>query len=90
MAVVKLKARGRGVYRKMREKAHQIGRESGFERVIGESSSAATQHLCINKFSHQVHAEIHYGTFTYKGQKPFAKINEPPSIMLAAGHLLLT
>ncbi len=87
MAVVKPEASGRGIYRKLREKAHQIGREAGFRNVVGELSSAATQHLCINRFGHKVCAEIEYTSFNYLGRRPFAAIKEPPSIILVEGDL---
>jgi len=87
MAVVSSMARGQGIYRKLRESAHLIGREAGFSRVIGELSSAATQQLCINRLKHKVCAEIVYSTYEYKNQKPFASIKEPKSIVLVEGDL---
>jgi len=43
MAVVTPSARGQGIYRRLREAAHQIGREAGFSCVVGELSSTTTQ-----------------------------------------------
>nr|MBX2838286.1 hypothetical protein [Gammaproteobacteria bacterium] len=60
---------------------------AGFRSVVGELSSSATQHLCINKFGHTVQAEIAYESFMYEGENPFSKIKEPPSIILAEGDL---
>jgi len=88
MAVVKPTASRRGIYRKLRERAHQVGLESGYTRVVGELSSAATQHLCVNQFNHKVRAEIQYAAFTYQGRQPFALIKDPASIMLVEGSLL--
>jgi len=65
MAVVAPHARGHGIYKKLRDAIHQIGREAGFSYVVGELSSAATQHLCINRFNHKVCAEIEYSSFNY-------------------------
>lgn len=88
MAVVKPSAGGQGIYRSLREAAHQLGRESGFKYVVGELSSAATQHLCTQRLGHKVCAEIAYASFDYQGQRPFATIKEPPSIMLVEGELI--
>jgi len=87
MAVVNSTASGRGIYRKLRETAHQVGREAGFNRVVGELSSAATQHICINRFGHKVCAEIEYASFGYMNKTPFAAIKEPSSIVLVEGEL---
>jgi len=87
MAAVKPAARGLGLYSELRLAAHRIGQQSGFKRVVGELSSAATQHLCFNRLGHHICAEIHYASFEYSNHKPFASISEPPSIMLAEGKL---
>lgn len=87
MAVVKPAFGGRGIYRRLREKSHDIGREAGFGWVVGELSAAATQHLCVNGFGHKVCAEIEYESFEYGKQKPFASIKEPKSILLVEGQL---
>ncbi len=87
MAVVSPSARGQQYYRILRESVHQIGLKAGYERVVGELSSAATQHLCINRFHHNVYAEIEYASFEFNGNKPFSAIKEPPSILLVEGEL---
>lgn len=87
MAIVKPTVRGSGVYRKLRESAHQVGREAGFSLVVGELSSSATQHLCINRFGHKVCAEIEYASFQYMDETPFAKIKDPKSIVFVEGEL---
>lgn len=87
MAIVSPLARGLSVYSRMREAIHMVGRAVGFTKVVGELSSAATQHVCINKFGHRVCAEIEYASFEYSGRRPFAKIKEPLSIQLVEGEL---
>jgi len=87
MAVVTPSARGQGIYRKLREAIHGVGRAAGFLTVVGELSSAATQHLCINVFNHKVCAEISYSSYDYKGSTPFSNIESPETIVLAEGRL---
>lgn len=88
MAIVSPHAAGRGIYRRLRESAHRLGREAGFEQVVGELSSAATQHVCVNGFGHRVRAEIAYASFEHRGRRPFAAIREPVSIQLVEGDLI--
>lgn len=87
MAVVTAEAQGLGLYKKLREHAHKLGRDAGFRYVLGELSSAATQHLCINRFGHKVLAEIDYASFEFDNSRPFAEIKEPASIVLVEGEL---
>ena len=87
MAVVKPDYEGHGIYRNLREYAHAIGVDAGFNWVIGELSSAATQHLCLEHFGHTIKVEIDYASFDYKGTKPFVCIEEPSSIILVEGAL---
>lgn len=88
MAVVKETFSGCGIYTRLREKAHRIGRDAGFQQIVGELSSAATQHLCVNRFRHKICAEIEFASFTYNNEKPFASIKEPASIILVEGQLV--
>ncbi len=87
MATVHPAAEGRGIYTALRQATHQLGREAGFQRVVGELSSAATQQVCIKHFGHKVRAEIEYDSFRFEGQKPFAMIKQPKSIQLVEGEL---
>jgi len=87
MAVVKPAARNQGIYSQLRKAVHRIGREAGFCFVVGELSSAATQHLCINQFKHKICAEINYSSYQFKGQYPFSTIKTPKSIVLVEGEL---
>jgi len=87
MAVVIENARGQGIYRKLRESAHQIGRKAGYTLVVGELSSTATQQLCVSRFNHKVCAEIEYSSYKYKEHYPFSTIETPRSIILAEGNL---
>jgi len=87
MAVVTPTARGQGIYRKLREAVHRVGREAGYSYVVGELSSTATQQLCINRFNHKVCAEIEFSSFKYQDQKPFSTITSPKCIVLVEGKL---
>lgn len=87
MAVVSRHSGGLGIYKRLREASQQIGRRHGFVRVIGELSSAATQHVCVHRMGHQVRAEVDYASFEYRGQKPFAHITEPAGVQLVVGEL---
>jgi len=85
MAVIASKLSGKGVYQQLKKLCHENAREKGFERIVGELSSEATQHVVLNKLGHQKIAEIKFNTFEFGGQKPFAGIIEPQSIILAEG-----
>lgn len=87
MAVVSPGATGQGIYRRMREAAHEHARLRGFAYVAGELSSAATQHVCVNLFQHQVVARIRFADFLYNGEYPFATLLDPPDILLVEGEL---
>ena len=87
MAVVSLEALNQGIYIKLRQALHHLAYQAGFKKVISELSSAATQHVCVNKFSQRICHEIVYSQFVYRGQKPFATITDPPSIQLVEGDL---
>jgi len=87
MAVVTPTERGLGIYSRLRETAHKTGQDAGFSLVVGELSSAATQHLCVNHYKHRIYAEIEYSTFKYMGKTPFSSIKTPRSILLAEGAL---
>ena len=82
LAVVSRQARGLGIYRKLREAAHILAKKARFRFVVGELSSAATQHVCIDKMGHRVQAEIDYRAFEHDGGYPFAAIEQPTSIQL--------
>ena len=87
LVVVDPAARGSGIYYKLREAAHSMAKSKGFEFVIGELSSAATQHVCVNKLGHTVMAEIEFSRFRFEDNYPFAKINIPPGILLVEHQL---
>ncbi len=88
LAIVSDTARGQGIYSKLRSAVHDIGRKRHFKYVVGELSSAATQHLCVEKLGQSVKAEITYANFDYEGSFPFKSIQVPPSIQLAESRLL--
>lgn len=87
MAAVAPRARAQGVYLSLRSQLHGCGREAGFSKVAGELSSAATQHVCVNRFGHRVIAEITYRQFQFNGARPFAQLQDPTSIVMVEGAL---
>ena len=78
---------GQGIYQAMRGFAHSNAKKLGYQSVIGELSSAATQHFVLNKLGHIKRAEISFEHFEDNGTKPFQSIQEPKSIILAEGKL---
>ncbi|MEM6985322.1 MAG: hypothetical protein AAF499_02185 [Pseudomonadota bacterium] len=87
MAVVAPHHAGAGLYTSMRKAAHERAAAAGYRHARGELSSVATQRICIERFGHRVHAEIHYADFTYQGTRPFAHITEPDAIRLVEGAI---
>lgn len=87
MGAVSGSAGGKGVYQKLRDAAQEQARRRGFTRIVGELSSAATQHVVLNRLGHEKLAEVRFADFEYGGAKPFAGIEEPESIILAEGRL---
>lgn len=87
IAVVVPQARGQGVYTRLRQAVHQRALDRGYTTVVGELSSAATQHLCVEKLGHKVICEIPYSSFEYEGLYPFSTITNPTSIQLVEGVL---
>ena len=87
IAVVSNSVRRQGVYTKLRHAVHQAGIARGYGHVVGELSSAATQHLCVHKLGHKILSEIEYRSFSYNGTQPFESIQEPKSIQLVEGAL---
>lgn len=87
MAVVSPEARGSGLYKRLRRSIHVLGKRQGFKGVVGELSSAETQHVCIRRFGHSAFEEIPYDSFRYQDEFPFASIATPRSIVLTVGQL---
>ena len=87
IAVVSPTARRHGLYTKLRNAVHIQGSKLGYSKVIGELSSAATQHLCINKLGHSIISEIELNTFLFKNQYPFKTIETPRTIQLVEGNI---
>ncbi|MBE1283501.1 MAG: hypothetical protein GJ676_09325 [Rhodobacteraceae bacterium] len=87
MAAVSEEAAGKGVYQQMRAAAHDLARSQGFQLVIGELSSAATQHVVLELLGHKKMAEIAFAEFQFGEERPFQEIKEPPSIILSEGRL---
>ncbi len=88
IAVVNPEFRGQGIYTELRQEVHKQALDKGYTRVIGELSSAPTQHLCVNKLGHSVINEISYNAFEYQGAYPFAAIEQPKTIQLVEGVLV--
>lgn len=87
MGAVSSLAAGQGVYQKLRNAAQNNAKNLGYRFVIGELSSASTQHVVLNKLGHRKVAEVFFSSFEFDGSRPFAGINEPESIILAEGML---
>ncbi|MEM6586872.1 MAG: hypothetical protein AAF641_00355 [Pseudomonadota bacterium] len=87
MAATHPDARGLGTYQAMREHIQPIARAAGFRAIVGELSSAATQHVVLTKMGHRKVAETHFQGFEWNGTRPFQSITSPPSIILAEGRL---
>ena len=87
MGAVSSAARGQGIYQRMRATAHEVARDKGYKRVLGELSSAATQHVVLNQLGHRKMVEILFSEFRYSETLPFASIENPPSIILSEGTL---
>ncbi len=87
MGVVDPAARGLGVYKKLRQETHELAAKNGFRFVLGELSSAATQHVVCHNFGHNVVAEIDFNRFEFEGHFPFATIESPKSIVMTEGEI---
>ena len=87
IAVVPDQFSNRGIYQQLRHRLQDLAVKNGFKRIFGELSSAATQHVCINKLHQQTVAEVFYKDFNFAGSRPFADILEPPSIKLVVASL---
>lgn len=83
MAAVHPKARGLGVYKALRTHVQDTALKSGWHAIVGELSSAATQHVVLDQMGHRNVAELMFADFEWRGTRPFAKITSPPSIILA-------
>ena len=87
MGAVSQSARGQGVYQRLRSAAHDLACKRGFRRVLGELSSAATQHFVLNRLGHEKVAEVAFAGFEFEGTRPFSSIEDPESLILAEGML---
>jgi len=87
LAVVKQSASNQGIYQNLRVEMQRNAADAGFEKIYGELSSAAAQHVCVEKLKHKVVSEIFYQNFTFNEGRPFASIDTPKSIQLVEGCL---
>jgi GNAT superfamily N-acetyltransferase len=82
MAAVLPDAAGQGIYRRMRELATNRARHRGFRTVVGELSSAATQHVVVDILGHAIIAEVAFEDFRFGDKTPFSAIAKPRTIIL--------
>ena len=87
MGAVSPAARGLGLYKSMRQAAHQRAQTRGFTHVVGELSSAATQAYVLGHLGHQNIAEVPFQSFEHNGTHPFYRITDPQCLVLAEGRL---
>jgi hypothetical protein len=87
MGAVSPAARGLGLYKSMRQAAHQRAKTRGFTHVVGELSSAATQAYVLGQLGHQNIAEVPFQRFEHNGTHPFSRIANPKCLVLAEGRL---
>ena len=87
MAAVLPTHRGMGLYAKLRRAFADHARVRGFEYVVGELSSPATQHVVVTQLGHDVVAKTAFAEFTHAGQCPFQSITTPSHILLTEGRL---
>lgn len=87
MGVVGKHHAGQGIYQMMRRATQSIAKGKRYTSVVGELSSASTQHVILNRLGHQKLAEVKFSNFEFSGTHPFQTIREPQSIILAEGAL---
>ncbi|MEM7075195.1 MAG: hypothetical protein AAF484_08920 [Pseudomonadota bacterium] len=87
MGAVAPEVSGGGLYKAMRDRAHHTARKRGFRFVLGELSSAATQHVVLGRMGHRAMAKVAFAEFEYQGARPFASIKTPESLILSEGDL---
>ncbi len=87
MGAVPPHAAGQGVYKAMRMEVDQIARDRGYRFILGELSSAATQHVVLDLLGHRAVAEVEFSSFIVDGARPFAGISEPAGIVMSEGDL---
>lgn len=88
MAAVKQSAAGLGAYRAMRTFVAPVARDLGFRYILGELSSAATQHVVLNQMGHRNMAEVEFASFKFEQSRPFSSITRPTKIIMSEGSLV--
>lgn|GEM_PF-2360757 len=88
MAAVPPQFGGRGIYKKLRAAFHDHALAAGYQKVLAELSSAATQKVCVDRFGHTVVNEIAFADFKFNGAAPFLSIKKPSTIQLVEGSLV--
>jgi hypothetical protein len=87
MAAVSKHHGGLDIYKDMRLKAHSMAAQQGFKFVIGQLSSQRTQNIVLSELGHRNCGEIVFSEFTYDGNRPFASIKNPKSIIISEQRL---
>ena len=87
MGAVAPEAQAQGIYSALRRAVHSRAITKGYHRVMGELSSAQTQHVVLEKMGHKAVAEIAFDRFEWAGTKPFRNIHDPPKLILSEGML---
>jgi len=87
MAAVDPCASQAGIYQLLRAEIELVASRAGFKWIVGELSAAATQHVCVEKLRQRVVATVRYADFEYAGEKPFASIADPETIILAEAEV---
>lgn len=87
IAAVDRRASGQGIYQILRTELHIRTKAAGYSAIYGALSSATTQHVCINKLHQRVVSEVRYSDFMLNNKRPFASIQNPPSIQLVEAIL---
>ena len=87
MGAVSTAAGGQGIYQRLRRAAQERARDIGYRWVLGELSSAATQHFVLDRLRHRKLTEVFFDSFQHDNGFPFRDITDPPSVILAEGEL---
>ena len=82
MAAVVPSHTGLGIYQTLRREISSRARSAGYKYIIGELTTAATQHVVVAKLGHRTCATIVPSDFVHAGRRPFASVTDPQTILL--------
>jgi hypothetical protein len=77
----------RGIYTTLRHEVQRQAKALGFQWVVGEPTGPISQHVLVQKFGHQVAAEVPYADFEFQGVRVFQAITTPRACLLTVGAL---